>query len=99
MGETRGIPDRRPSLALAAAVCAVLVALMVVLRLWIYPSRFVPLGYGVPLLAYLWHRHRGLHWGTAAAFGLLVLFKAALTLRDGELASELELSGCSPFSS
>jgi PAS domain S-box-containing protein len=53
-------------LNLAGAVVAV--TLMVLLRLVIFPDRMTPIGYGVPLILFVWLGDRRVMWGCAAAF-------------------------------
>jgi signal transduction histidine kinase len=44
------------------------IALMVVLRLILFPNRMTPIGYGVPLILFVWLGDRRVLWGCAVAF-------------------------------
>ncbi len=60
---------------LAATLTALAMAGMYWLRFEVYPTRFVPLSYTLPLLLVLWHGYRGLHWTLAAFFALTAALK------------------------
>jgi signal transduction histidine kinase/ActR/RegA family two-component response regulator len=51
------------------------VVVLAYVRLAIFPSDFVPLAYGLPVLLYLWRRDLRLLWGTTAGLSLILLNK------------------------
>lgn len=85
---TRG---SRRTFWLAVALSAVLVAMMVVLRLTVYPGDMVPLGYALPLLLALWHRDARILWGMALSFVALVLIKMIWVLPENRLSQGTHL--------
>jgi PAS domain S-box-containing protein len=48
---------------------------MAVLRLIVFHDRVMPVAYGVPLVLFVWLRHRGLLWLTVAAFTAISFVK------------------------
>jgi signal transduction histidine kinase/ActR/RegA family two-component response regulator len=52
-------------------------------RLAVFPDRFVPLSYGLPLLIFLWRRDLRLLWGTSAAFAGILVSKLYTLLGAG----------------
>lgn len=58
-----------------AALLAGFVGAMAYLRLAVYPDRFVPLAYGLPLLICVWRRDLRLLWGTTGALLAILLSK------------------------
>lgn len=69
------IRDTQPPFWLATLLSIVLVVVVGYLRLVYFHSDIVPLAYGVPLLACLWHRYRSLLWGMATAFVVFTFIK------------------------
>lgn len=65
-------------LSLAVLTSAVVAALYIFLRLYIYDDRLVPLAYALPLLLTLWHENRPLHWISAAFYCGLGLLNTLL---------------------
>src|SRR5690348_10343449 len=59
---------KQPPLAVSVMVSLAVIALMAVLRLVLLPDRVVPIGYGVPLVIFVWLRDRRLLWATTLAF-------------------------------
>ena len=47
---------RQPPLWLAVTVVAVSIVVMALLRLALFPHKVVPIGYGVPLILFVWLR-------------------------------------------
>jgi signal transduction histidine kinase len=66
---------RLPGWALSLSIFTAMVALMVWLRVVVYPDEVVTLTYGLPLLLCLWHQDRRLLWAMAGAFAALAAFK------------------------
>ena len=54
------------------------VTLMVLLKIRLFPERYVELGYALPLLVCLWHKDRVLLWAMACAFAVIGALKAFL---------------------
>src|SRR5438034_5035263 len=52
-----------------------LVAFMAWLRLFLLPHRIIPIGYGVPLIVFVWLRDRRILWITAACFAIISVIK------------------------
>jgi hypothetical protein len=73
---------RRPPLWLAITVSVVAIIGMAVLRLVIFPHKVVPIAYGVPLILFVWLRHRGLLWFTVAAFTAISVIKFFFALAN-----------------
>lgn len=80
-------PSGKPSGAVSILLFVAATALMLWLKLWVFPERYIALGYVLPLLICLWHRDRRLLWAMAAAFGAMSGFKVFL-LRPGLNPSE-----------
>jgi signal transduction histidine kinase len=80
---------RRPPLWLAVTIAVIAVVVMAVLRLLIFPHKVVPIAYGVPLILFVWLRHRGLLWFTVGAFTVISVIKffVALPANDPENVS------------
>ena len=70
----------RGPFAVWALACAAMVALMVYLRIWVYPDAFVPLTYAVPLMVWLWYRDLRLLWAMAGAFLVTTVWKMFVVL-------------------
>src|SRR5258706_4378655 len=69
-------PRPRPSVAVSWLIFVVATGLMIWIRLFLFPHRFVALSYGLALLVCLWHRDRWLLWAMASAFAGAAAFKA-----------------------
>jgi signal transduction histidine kinase len=52
--------------------------LMIWLRLVAYPDRMTPIGYGVPLILFIWLRDRRVLWACVAAFVVVSIFEISL---------------------
>jgi signal transduction histidine kinase len=78
----RSYRRRRPPLWLAVAVSVAAVVGMCILRLVIFPHRLVPIAYGVPLMLFVWLRHRGLLWFTVSAFTVISVIKCFVVLPE-----------------
>ncbi len=65
----------RAPLPVSLAVAGGLILVMALIRLWLWPDRHIPIGYGVPLAAFLLLNRPGLLWATAGAFVLMSLYK------------------------
>jgi signal transduction histidine kinase len=78
---------RRPPLWLAVTVAVACILAMALLRLILFPHRVMPIGYGVPLILFVWLRHRGLLWFTAAAFTVISIVKFFVALPTNASAS------------
>ena len=66
-----------------AALLAGIVGAMAYMRLSVYPDRFVPLAYGLPLLLFVWRRDLRLLWGTSGALGMILVSKMVTLLSAG----------------
>ncbi|MGH7968836.1 MAG: hypothetical protein ACREIC_08940, partial [Limisphaerales bacterium] len=66
----------RPSSWLSVTIFVAALALMVLLKVRLYPERYIALGYALPLLVCLWHRDRRLLWAMAVGFVALSGLKA-----------------------
>jgi len=76
--------NRRPSLAVALAVCTAAAAVYTLVRLYLYSDSTVPLTYALPLLLGLWHKNRRLHYGLVVFFSVLAATQVFLVLPTGE---------------
>jgi PAS domain S-box-containing protein len=65
---------------LSVTVALVLLGLMAWIRLWVVGDRVVPIGYGVPLIVFIWLKDRRLLWMTAGLFAILTLIKIFVVL-------------------
>src|SRR4051794_13814739 len=66
---------RRPPLWLAVTLTIAIVIAMATLRLVLFGDKLLPIAYGVPLLVFVWLRHRGLLWFTVASFTVISVVK------------------------
>lgn len=78
---------QRPSVLISASILFAATALMVWLKLRLFPERYTALSYALPLLICLWHKDRRLLWTMVATFGALSGFKDFL-IRPGRAPSE-----------
>ena len=62
---------RRPSALISVALFVAATALMVWLKLSLFPDRYTALSYALPLLICLWHKDRRLLWAMVATFAAL----------------------------
>lgn len=67
---------------------------MALLKLQLFPERYVALGYPLPLLLCLWHRDRRLLWSMVVAFALMSAFKNFFELPGGVKEEPFELFQC-----
>src|SRR5687767_6053733 len=72
---------------LAPLLFVLSVAAMAWLRLWYYPDRLAPIGYGVPLAGFLLLRNRRWMWASAAAFAVLSFVEVFVALPRAGSAS------------
>lgn len=70
----------RPSWAVSLLIFVAAVGGMALLKLRVFPERYVGLGYALPLLVCLWHRDRRLLWAMAAGFAGMSALKAFVVL-------------------
>jgi PAS domain-containing protein len=70
---TAGSGWHTPPLWVAVLISVAMIVTMATLRLVVFPQIVLPVGYGVPLAAFVWMRRRGLLWATAAAFAAISL--------------------------
>ena len=70
--------SHRAPLGLAVLASAIVAAVYVVLRIYIYEDRLVPLTYALPLLLALWHGYRPLHWISTGFYSGLALLNVLL---------------------
>lgn len=73
---------RQPPAWLSWSVSLLLIALVAYARLSLLHYRLLPLAYGVPLLAALWHRSRTQLYFSAVAFSILSYLKVFVFLPD-----------------
>src|SRR5450432_1773414 len=59
----------------APLVAVIAIAAMVCLRLILLPNQITPIGYGVPLVAFLWLRNRRWLWIATVAFAVISLLE------------------------
>lgn len=88
-----------PTWAWVLLVSAI-VAAMGLLRLAVFPDRFVPLAYGLPLLLFIWRRDLRLLWGMTAALTVILFAKVFLlasanpeSLGETFLFASMQLAG------
>jgi PAS domain S-box-containing protein len=65
----------RPPMWLAVVITVCLITAMALVRLVLFRHRVVPVGYGVPLILFVWLRQRPLLWLSVAAFTAMSLVK------------------------
>jgi signal transduction histidine kinase len=65
---------------------AVSIGLMGILRLYVFPHRFIALAWGLPLLLCLWHRDRRLLWAMTLAFVVMSTYKALVLRPESRLS-------------
>ncbi len=65
---------------LSVTIALLLLAVMAWIRLMLVPDRVVPIGYGAPLIAFIWLRDRRLLWMTAGLFAILTWVKIFVVL-------------------
>src|SRR6266536_3111984 len=63
------------SLWISIPIAVGLVAVMAWLRLYLLPHRIIPIGYGVPLVVFIWLRRPRLLWATASCFAVISFIK------------------------
>ncbi len=90
MHEADALLNRSGRWMLAATLTVLAMAGMYWLRFEVYPTRFVPLSYALPLLLVMWHGYRGLHWTMAGFFGLTAVLKLLWIVPDGYFDNEGE---------
>jgi len=66
---------QRPSALISVAIFVATTALMVWLKLRLFPDRYTALSYALPLLICLWHKDRRLLWTMVATFAALSALK------------------------
>jgi PAS domain S-box-containing protein len=66
---------QRPPMWIALCVCVLAIVAMALLRLVLLHYKVVPIAYGVPLVLFVWLRHRALLWFTVAAFTVISVAK------------------------
>lgn len=66
----------RPSVGRSWLIFIIATGLMIWVRIFLFPHRFVALSYGLALLLCLWHRDRRLLWAMATAFVGVAAYKA-----------------------
>ena len=59
---------------------------MGILRLYVFPHRFIALAWGLPLLLCLWHRDRRLLWAMTLAFVVMSTYKALVLRPESRLS-------------
>jgi len=79
---TRTIDTGVKPMWLTATVSLMLLALTVVIRFWVWKTYFVPIGYAVPLLLFLWLRDRRFLWIVTLCFGVMTWYKLFFYLTD-----------------
>jgi len=96
----RRLPYARGPTWLWVLACSLIMAGLAYLRLGVFPDRFVPLNYGLPLLLCLWRRDLRLLWGMTAAMLAILGNKLAMLLStDPEGAGLHLLFGSMQFAS
>ncbi|HLL90160.1 MAG TPA: GAF domain-containing protein, partial [Tepidisphaeraceae bacterium] len=78
----RPMPGNTAGPLAAAAFSAAVIGVMVLLRLVLVHSDVLPIGYGVPLVLFVFIGHRRFLWTTAAAFAL-VSFAEIFSVKHG----------------
>lgn len=71
----RSDKTQRPSALISLAIFVAATALMVWLKLSLFPDRYTALSYALPLLVCLWHKDRRLLWAMVVTFAALSLHK------------------------
>lgn len=72
--------DRKHFGVLSLVLFAAVTLLMLWLKLWVFPERYIALGYVLPLLLCLWHKDRRLLWALAGAFAVMSALKTFLDM-------------------
>lgn len=88
------LPDARPHPRVPAGAVAyaiLAIAVMAAFRLSWMGDRIVPVGYGVPLVAFAWYRNRRVLWATAAAFALITFLRFFVPVWDNRVPLNLPL--------
>src|ERR1051325_9348994 len=67
---------------LVASVSTALVAIAILVRFGLWGTYYVPIGYAVPLLVFLWLRDRRFLWIVAACFAAMTVYKLFFWLTD-----------------
>ena len=83
-----GTNSRKLPLAPSLFLCALLVALEYWLRLVLYRSYPIGVGYGLPILLVGWTRRRRLLWGTCLAFAVIAYVKFYLNYQASTLPTD-----------
>src|SRR5256885_815803 len=74
-----GIQPKPLWLVLCVSIALLTIAAVIRFRFW--HEYFVPIGYAVPLLIFLWLRDRRFLWGVAACFWLMTWYKLYFILQ------------------
>jgi signal transduction histidine kinase len=72
---------KAPSFWVNLAASGLMIALMVLIRLILWPNRMTPIGYGVPLIMFLWLRDRRVLWFSSIAFIVISAIEIFILLR------------------
>ena len=75
MDQAPGLNRNIKPLWLSLAVALVVVAIAAWVRLALIPYQIIAIGYGVPLVIFVWLDHRRVLWATAAAFAIISVIK------------------------
>ena len=75
----------------APLLTLVAVTVMLCLRLVLVPTQITPIGYGVPLVAFLWVRNRGWLWVATFAFAVISLVEIFVPLPTNTAPATLSL--------
>jgi len=75
----------------APLLTIVAVASMIVLRLVLLPNQITPIGYGIPLVGFLWLRNRSRLWIATFAFAIISVAEIFITTPTNSIPATLPL--------
>lgn len=93
-GESLRVHGSWRSALVSLALFVAATALMFLLKLRLFPERYIGLGYALPLLVCLWHRDRRLLWAMAAAFSIMSWLKFFVMFSFGRQSEAFDLMQC-----
>ena len=83
-----GAAVRRPPAWVALLVTALAIGSMAVVRLDVLADRILPIGYGVPIVVFIWLRDRRYLWGAALGFTVVSALKHFWLVPTADLAGD-----------